>query len=84
MDQLDGFEVSRESQDNKMIYRFNYLQQSLDHAIAQFHVIGSPKICDTFEPNVIGERHVSETNVNKCGVYRFEMERRFFSIEKLM
>jgi len=84
VDQLDGFEVSRESQESKMIYRFNYPRQSLDHAIAQFHDTGFPKICNTFEPSIIGEWHVSETDVNKCAVYRFEVERRFFSIEDLM
>jgi hypothetical protein len=33
VDQLDGFEVSRESQESKLTYQFNYPQQSLDHAI---------------------------------------------------
>jgi len=84
MDQLDGFEVNRQSQENEMIYRFNYPRQSLDHAIAQFRDTGLPKICNTFEPNIIGEWHVSETNVNKCAMYSFEVERRFFSIEDLM
>jgi len=67
-----------------MIYRFNYPRQSLDHAIAQFRDTGLPKICNTFEPSIIGEWHVSETNVNKCAMYSFEVERRFFSIEDLM
>ncbi len=84
VDEFDGVDVSQESQENKMIYRFNYLRQSLDHAIAQFHDIGFPKIYNTFEPSIIGEWHVSETDVNKCVVYWFEVEKRFFSIKDLM
>jgi hypothetical protein len=84
VDQLDGFEVSRESQESKMIYRFNYPRQSLDHAIAQFRDTGFPKICNTFEPNIIGEWQVSKTDLKECAMYRFEVERRFFSMEDLM
>jgi hypothetical protein len=84
VDQLDGFEVNRESQESNMIYRFNYPQQSLDHAITQFKDTGFPKICNTFEPSIIGEWHVSETDVNNCAWYNFEVERSFFSIEDLM
>lgn len=84
VDQLDGFEVNRESQESNMIYRFNYPRQSLDHAIAQFQDTGFPKICNTFEPSIIGEWHVSDTDVNNCAGYNFEVERRFFSIEDLI
>ncbi|CAN5972833.1 unnamed protein product [Sphagnum jensenii] len=84
VDQLDGFEVNRQSQENEMIYWFNYPRQSLDHAIDQFNDTGLPKICNTFEPSIIGEWHVSEVDVNKCARYSFEVERRFFSIEDLM
>ncbi len=84
MGKFDGFDVSLKSQESKVIHQFNYPQQSLDHAIVQFHDIGFPKICNTFEPNIIGEWHVLEIDVNKCAMYRFEVERRFFSIKVLM
>ncbi len=84
VDEFNGFNVNQESQKNKMVYRFNYFRQSLDHAIDQFHDISFPKFCNIFEPSIIGEWHVSKTDVNKCAVYRFEVERRFFSIKDLM